>query len=71
MLLGLGQSVCPDVAAGGREAEMGVGAHHILYFLARKDGFTQLTISAMAENWRKVFPFSAKFNTELSLNGGT
>lgn len=38
-------------------------------FFARKDGLTQLTISAMADRWKKVLPFNPNFNTEPSLNG--
>jgi len=51
---------------GGRDGNESAS----LYFFARKDGLTQLTISAMAENWRKVLSFSPNFDTELSLNSG-
>lgn len=69
MLLGLRQPDCPDIAAGGWEGEMGMRAHDTVVFSA-KDGLTQLTISAMADNWKR-FPFTTKFNTELSVNGET
>lgn len=71
MLLGLRQPRCPDIAAGGWEGEMGMRAHNTLWFFARKDGLKQLTIPAMADNWKKVLPFNPNFNTELSRNGGT